>query len=155
MSSLLISDIAYTCEEEIIFGQIKCERRKYVEAHYFCFVWDPFQGGWSTSSSDFRYVLFYTVWRLRDITLTIYFLVILDGFRHDYLSTHSTPNLDQILEQGVLAPRLQPEFPSFRETFLSSLLTGLHTEDHGVGWVVMRASNSITKNRVSNLICNK
>ena len=61
------------------------------------------------------------------------FLIILDGFRHDYLSTHSTPNLDQILKQGVLAPRLQPEFPSFRETFLSSLLTGLHTEDHGVG----------------------
>ena len=56
-------------------------------------------------------------------------LVILDGFRHDYLSTYSTPNLDQILKQGVLAPRLQPEFPSFRETFLASLLSGQHTEN--------------------------
>ena len=60
-------------------------------------------------------------------------LMVLDGFRHDYLSVYSTPNLDQILKDGgVLAPRLQAEFPSFTETFLTSLLTGHHTEDHGI-----------------------
>lgn len=59
--------------------------------------------------------------------------MVLDGFRHDYLSVYSTPNLDQILKDGgVLAPRLQAEFPSFTETFLTSLLTGHHTEDHGI-----------------------
>ena len=60
-------------------------------------------------------------------------LMVLDGFRRDYLSAYSTPNLDQILKDGgVLAPRLQAEFPSFTETFLTSLLTGHHTEDHGI-----------------------
>ena len=58
--------------------------------------------------------------------------LVLDGLKHDDLSSHSTPNLDQIRNSGVLAPRLQAEFPSFKESFLTSLLTGHYVQDHGI-----------------------
>lgn len=56
----------------------------------------------------------------------------LDGFLPSYLSSLSTPNLDEIVRDGVLLSGLQPEFPASREPFLASLLTGRHSEDHGI-----------------------
>jgi predicted AlkP superfamily pyrophosphatase or phosphodiesterase len=49
------------------------------------------------------------------------------------LGTYATPNLDKIWKtEGVLVPRLQPEFPASRIPFLASLLTGRHSEKHEV-----------------------
>ena len=56
----------------------------------------------------------------------------IDGFRHDYLTTYSTPNFDRISNLGVLVPFVTPEFPATRDAFLVSLLTGHHTADHGI-----------------------
>ena len=57
---------------------------------------------------------------------------VLDGFRHDYLSKFSTPNLDRISGNGIVIPQVEPEFPASRDPWLVSLLTGHHTEDHGI-----------------------
>ena len=44
-----------------------------------------------------------------------------------------TPYLDQIWKnEGVLVPRLQPDFPASRTPFLASLLTGRHSDRHEV-----------------------
>ena len=61
-------------------------------------------------------------------------LVVLDGFRHDYVQSanYETPNLQRILSGGVLLPQLEPEFPASRHPFLVSLLTGRHSGSHGI-----------------------
>lgn len=55
----------------------------------------------------------------------------LDGFRADYRSLASTPNLDR-LATGVAAEALVPVFPA--ETFPNhyTLVTGLYPEHHGI-----------------------
>ena len=49
------------------------------------------------------------------------------------MGTYATPNLDKVWKtEGILVPRLQPEFPASRLPFLASLLTGRHSETHEV-----------------------
>lgn len=63
---------------------------------------------------------------------TVVVLISLDGFRHDYLDSFATPNLDAIAMVGVKAEALIPAFPT--KTFPNhySIVTGLHPEEHGI-----------------------
>ncbi|MCB0687063.1 MAG: alkaline phosphatase family protein [Saprospiraceae bacterium] len=65
---------------------------------------------------------------LSKITLLISF----DGFRHDYLDSFPTPNLDRLASKGVKAEALLPVFPT--KTFPNhySIVTGLYPESHGI-----------------------
>jgi predicted AlkP superfamily pyrophosphatase or phosphodiesterase len=58
-------------------------------------------------------------------------LVMIDGFRYDYLDRYPSPNLHRIIAQGVRAP-LVSEFPT--KTFPNhySIVTGLFPEHHGI-----------------------
>lgn len=58
-------------------------------------------------------------------------LVMIDGFRYDYLEHYPCPNLHRIIAQGVRAP-LVSEFPT--KTFPNhySMVTGLFPEHHGI-----------------------
>lgn len=59
-------------------------------------------------------------------------LISLDGFRWDYLSKTDTPNLDILVENGVISESLIPVFPS--KTFPNhlSIVTGCYPENHGI-----------------------
>ncbi len=60
-------------------------------------------------------------------------LIVLDGFRHDYLNaTFHAPNLLALSSSGVLVPRLKPVFPAFKLANLASLITGAYSEEHNV-----------------------
>ncbi len=55
-----------------------------------------------------------------------------DGFRWDYLDKAPTPNLDQLVQNGVKTTGLKPIFPS--KTFPNhyTIVTGLYAEHHGL-----------------------
>ena len=59
-------------------------------------------------------------------------LISLDGFRWDYLTKTDTPNLDILVENGVISESLIPVFPS--KTFPNhlSIVTGCYPENHGI-----------------------
>ena len=59
-------------------------------------------------------------------------LISLDGFRWDYSSRVSTPNLDLLVENGVSSESYIPVFPS--KTFPNhlSIVTGCYPENHGI-----------------------
>ncbi|KAI3629419.1 hypothetical protein MIR68_012546, partial [Amoeboaphelidium protococcarum] len=59
-------------------------------------------------------------------------LISLDGFAARYLQRQLTPNLQRLIDNGVHAPFMQPEFPS--KTFPNhwSIVTGLLSESHGI-----------------------
>ena len=59
-------------------------------------------------------------------------LISLDGFRWDYSSRVSTPNLDLLAENGVSSESYIPVFPS--KTFPNhlSIVTGCYPENHGI-----------------------
>jgi predicted AlkP superfamily pyrophosphatase or phosphodiesterase len=59
-------------------------------------------------------------------------LISIDGFHPDYLKNYETPNLDRIVEQGVLANYMIPVFPT--KTFPNhySIVTGRYTEKTGL-----------------------
>lgn len=59
-------------------------------------------------------------------------LISIDGLRPDYMSKTDTPNLDYLIENGVLAKHMIPVFPS--KTFPNhySMVTGLYTENTGI-----------------------
>ncbi|MBZ0180850.1 MAG: ectonucleotide pyrophosphatase/phosphodiesterase [Melioribacteraceae bacterium] len=59
-------------------------------------------------------------------------IVSFDGFRWDYLNRNITPNLNEILNDGVHALSLRPSFPS--KTFPNhiSILTGMYPDNHGI-----------------------
>ncbi len=56
----------------------------------------------------------------------------LDGFRWDYASSFSLPNLGQMAQEGVSADALIPSFPT--KTFPNhySMATGLYPDNHGI-----------------------
>ncbi|MCK9617407.1 MAG: ectonucleotide pyrophosphatase/phosphodiesterase [Lentimicrobiaceae bacterium] len=56
----------------------------------------------------------------------------LDGFRWDYPSKTSTPNLDYIARQGVKAYSLRPSFPSVTFPNHYTMATGLYPDHHGI-----------------------
>ena len=59
-------------------------------------------------------------------------LISVDGFRHDYAESNSTPTFDYIAQNGVKANSLIPVFPS--KTFPNhyTQVTGLYPENHGL-----------------------
>ncbi|MCF6268108.1 MAG: ectonucleotide pyrophosphatase/phosphodiesterase [Melioribacteraceae bacterium] len=59
-------------------------------------------------------------------------LVSFDGFRWDYLNRDITPNLNEVINNGVRASSLRPVFPS--KTFPNhlSIITGMFAENHGI-----------------------
>ena len=65
-------------------------------------------------------------------------LISFDGFRWDYVNRGITPNLQNMIDDGVHALSLRPSFPS--KTFPNhySIITGLYPENHGI------ISNSFT-----------
>ncbi|KAA3612301.1 MAG: alkaline phosphatase family protein [Calditrichaeota bacterium] len=61
-----------------------------------------------------------------------FILISFDGFRWDYTERGLTPNLDFMAQNGVKASSLKPTYPS--KTFPNhlSIVTGMHTENHGI-----------------------
>ncbi|XP_076455613.1 glycerophosphocholine cholinephosphodiesterase ENPP6-like [Babylonia areolata] len=61
-------------------------------------------------------------------------VILLDGFRYDYLNQSGLPlpGFARLAKEGVKAGGLQPDFPSLSYPNYYSLMTGLHTESHGM-----------------------
>ena len=59
-------------------------------------------------------------------------LVSIDGFRWDYMSKYSTPNMDRIAANGSVAERLLPVFPTLTFPNHYSIATGLYPQHHGI-----------------------
>jgi len=59
-------------------------------------------------------------------------LVSWDGCRWDYINRGLTPNLNELIENGLRAERLIPSFPT--KTFPNhyTIVTGLYPENHGI-----------------------
>lgn len=56
----------------------------------------------------------------------------MDGFRWDYASRTSTPNLDKIAQSGVKAERMIPSFTTTTFANHYALATGLYPAHHGI-----------------------
>lgn len=67
---------------------------------------------------------------IKDLQPTL-ILISIDGFRNDYLTKLSLPNLSQLAKKGVHSP-LQPVFPSITFPNHYSIATGLYPEHHGI-----------------------
>ena len=69
-------------------------------------------------------------------------LVVIDGLKNDYLKTSSSsshsnvtvklPNLHKLIDEGIYVENITPEFPASRLPFLTSMLTGVHAQEHGI-----------------------
>ena len=63
-------------------------------------------------------------------------LVVIDGLKSDILTANSSiliPNLEGIINgDGIYVKDITPEFPALRLPFLTSLVTGRHSQEHGV-----------------------
>lgn len=59
-------------------------------------------------------------------------LISIDGFINEYVDRNETPNLDQFIDDGVVAEYMIPAFPT--KTFPNhwTLVTGLYVENHGI-----------------------
>jgi predicted AlkP superfamily pyrophosphatase or phosphodiesterase len=59
-------------------------------------------------------------------------LISIDGFIKEYAERNNTPNLDRIMNDGVVAEYMIPVFPT--KTFPNhwTLVTGLYVENHGI-----------------------
>ncbi|XP_052092535.1 glycerophosphocholine cholinephosphodiesterase ENPP6-like [Mytilus californianus] len=60
-------------------------------------------------------------------------VLLIDGFRWDYFDIPGLqlPGFSRLFEQGVKADYMIPDFPTLSFPNFSSLMTGLHAEDHG------------------------
>ena len=66
----------------------------------------------------------------------------IDGLKNDYLKTLSSsshsnltvklPNLHKLIDDGIYVENITPEFPASRLPFLTSMLTGVHAQEHGI-----------------------
>lgn len=68
--------------------------------------------------------------RARPESLTV--LIVLDGFRHDYLDGYSAPHIQKLVSEGVLVPDVTPIFPASKWPNLASLITGHYPDAHNV-----------------------
>ncbi len=76
-------------------------------------------------------------------------LIGIDGVKPSYLEEGfaSTPNLDRLIDDGVVAESLKPVFPSLTFPNLYSIVTGLYPGSHGiVGNTVYDPSRGMTLN---------
>jgi ectonucleotide pyrophosphatase/phosphodiesterase family member 5 len=78
-----------------------------------------------------------------EVPKTYTIVVILDGFRYDYINRGLTPNIDSIIADGVSASSLQPVFPTVSFPNIISSLTGLEPATHGI--IANRFMNPYTK----------
>ena len=61
------------------------------------------------------------------------FLLVLDGFVHDYQQfTFNMPNFARLGKEGVQGKGLIPPFPSSTWPSMNTLSTGLYPESHGI-----------------------
>ncbi|CAG5128632.1 unnamed protein product, partial [Candidula unifasciata] len=58
-------------------------------------------------------------------------VLLLDGFRWDYAERLSLPNFQRLQNIGVKAGFVTSDFPTLSYPNYYSLMTGLHTENHG------------------------
>ena len=69
--------------------------------------------------------------------------IVVDGLKNDYLKTLSSssshsdltvklPNLHKLIDEGIYVENITPEFPASRLPFLTSMLTGVHAQEHGI-----------------------
>ncbi|NJL51758.1 MAG: alkaline phosphatase family protein [Hydrococcus sp. SU_1_0] len=81
---------------------------------------------WACSTNETR-----TVQKNNKLEPTV-ILISFDGFRWDYLEKVDTPNLDNLIANGVKAKALIPAFPT--KTFPNhyTIVTGLYPENHGI-----------------------
>lgn len=61
-------------------------------------------------------------------------LILMDGLRYDYLnqSSLSLPGFQKIMTQGAKSDAFIPDFPTLSYPNYYSIMTGLHTESHGM-----------------------
>jgi predicted AlkP superfamily pyrophosphatase or phosphodiesterase len=59
-------------------------------------------------------------------------LISLDGFKPEYLNRNSSPNLNQLAENGAIAKGLISTFPSVTFPNHYSIVTGLYPDHHGI-----------------------
>ncbi|XP_070174224.1 glycerophosphocholine cholinephosphodiesterase ENPP6-like [Littorina saxatilis] len=61
-------------------------------------------------------------------------LILLDGFRYDYLehSDYDFPGFRKVINRGARPKYLIPDFPTLSYPNYYSLMTGLHAEQHGM-----------------------
>ncbi|KAL8618485.1 hypothetical protein ACOMHN_049902 [Nucella lapillus] len=62
------------------------------------------------------------------------FIIMLDGFRHDYLNQKDFefPGFKKVIERGAKPEYLVPDFPTLSYPNYYSFMTGLHTEAHSM-----------------------
>jgi predicted AlkP superfamily pyrophosphatase or phosphodiesterase len=59
-------------------------------------------------------------------------LVSIDGFRNDYLDRGITPNLSALAQQGTLAKKFEPVFPTITFPNHFALITGRYPDHNGI-----------------------
>ncbi|CAL4074487.1 unnamed protein product, partial [Meganyctiphanes norvegica] len=59
-------------------------------------------------------------------------LIMLDGFRWDYVDMQDLPGFQKFLNEGVRAKWINPLFPSLSLPTWTSFSTGLYPENHGI-----------------------
>ena len=59
-------------------------------------------------------------------------MVITDGMVYDFENYASMPNLNKLMMDGIRADRMIPTFPTKTWPSITSLMTGLYTESHGI-----------------------
>jgi predicted AlkP superfamily pyrophosphatase or phosphodiesterase len=59
-------------------------------------------------------------------------LVSIDGFRNDYLERGITPNLSALAQQGTLAKKFEPVFPTITFPNHFALITGRYPDNNGI-----------------------
>ncbi|CAL8112709.1 unnamed protein product [Orchesella dallaii] len=59
-------------------------------------------------------------------------VVSFDGFRHDYLNKVDTPALNELKNDGISVPYMEPVFPTMTFPNHQSIATGLYSESHGI-----------------------
>ena len=84
-----------------------------------------------------RLLFVYLTWHICFVSSTAasnstVILIALDGFRWDFISKASTPNLDFIAGGGVKAKYVENVFPTVAMPNLYTIVTGLYPESHGI-----------------------
>lgn len=59
-------------------------------------------------------------------------LVSIDGFKPDYLHRNVTPNLNNLVANGVFTEAMRPSFPSITFPNHYTLVTGMRPDHHGI-----------------------
>ncbi len=61
-------------------------------------------------------------------------IVIVDGLRPDFISVENSPTLQRLVDEGAATLEAQTVRPSITLPAITSMLTGLRPQDHGILW---------------------